>query len=109
MLALLHAPFWLRLLVVTRAAVIEETLFRGYGIERLQELTGNRWIAGGVTLAIFAMVHYLSGGWIHVVTAGWAGLVLTVFYFWRRDLGANIVAHWVLDGLGFLVLAQIIR
>lgn len=34
-----------RVLLVTRAAVAEEVLFRGYPIERIQEWTGNRFIA----------------------------------------------------------------
>jgi membrane protease YdiL (CAAX protease family) len=38
---LLATPFWYRLMLVTRAAFAEETLFRGYPIERLKELTGS--------------------------------------------------------------------
>jgi hypothetical protein len=37
-------PYWLNCLIVLRAAVSEELLFRGYAIERLQELTGNLFI-----------------------------------------------------------------
>jgi membrane protease YdiL (CAAX protease family) len=43
---MLDTPYWYRVAVVTRAAFVEELLVRGYGIERLQELTGSKVIAG---------------------------------------------------------------
>src|SRR5215467_3866254 len=39
---LLATPVWWRVISVVRAGVSEEVMFRGYGIERLQELTRNR-------------------------------------------------------------------
>jgi|KBSMisStaDraftv2_1062788.scaffolds.fasta_scaffold316459_3 membrane protease YdiL (CAAX protease family) len=48
---------------LTRAAVAEEFLFRGYGLERLQELTGSKWIAGLLTLAIFTYGHLSYWVW----------------------------------------------
>ncbi len=48
---LMAVPYWFRFAIVLRAAVVEETLFRGYGIERLRELTGSRFVAGALTLA----------------------------------------------------------
>lgn len=101
--ALLSMPLWYRVLLVTRAAVVEETLFRGYGIERLQELTGSRWIAGLVTLALFSFGHLSYWGWTQIIVAGAAGLVLTLQYIWRRDLGANIITHWIIDALSVLL------
>ena len=40
--SILALPYWLNVLIVMRAAVSEEILFRGYPIERLEELTGSR-------------------------------------------------------------------
>ncbi|HWA92865.1 MAG TPA: CPBP family intramembrane glutamic endopeptidase [Rhizomicrobium sp.] len=101
--ALYQTPFWFRVALVTRAAVMEETLFRGYGIERLQELTGSRWIAGAVTLAAFTVAHLSHWGWAHLMIAGGAGLILTLLYLWRRDLVCNMIAHWTVDAIGFLL------
>ncbi|MBS0471674.1 MAG: CPBP family intramembrane metalloprotease [Proteobacteria bacterium] len=98
-------PFGLKLAMVTRAAFVEEILFRGYGIERLAELTGSRWLAGAITLAVFAYAHITFWGWTQIIIAGAAGLVLTMLYLWRRDLGSNIVAHWLVDGVGLLLRA----
>lgn len=103
MVTFLHTPVWFRILLATRAAVMEETLFRGYGIERLQELTGNRWIAGGATWALFTLAHLNAWGWTQLLIIGWSALVLTVFYLWRRDLVSNMVGHGLTDLVGLLV------
>ncbi|MDE2111745.1 MAG: CPBP family intramembrane metalloprotease [Alphaproteobacteria bacterium] len=100
---LLHTPFWYRFFLVTRAATMEETLFRGYGIERTAELTGSRWLAGAVTWGLFTLAHLSAWGWAQLIVAGYGGLVLTALYLWRRDLVCNMIAHWVTDGAGFLL------
>lgn len=100
---LLDTPYWFRVLLVTRAAVMEETLFRGYGIERLRELTGSSWVGGIVTWALFTLAHLSAWGWAQLLIAGWGGLVLTLLYLWRRDLICNMTAHWITDGVGFLM------
>jgi len=103
MTALLKTPFWYRLILVTRAAVSEELLFRGYPIERLLELTRNRLVAGIVPWAAFTVAHPSFWGWAQLIVAGYGGLVLTVLYLWRRNLWANMLAHWIADGSGFLM------
>jgi len=100
---MLAIPFWVRVAIVTRASVCEELMIRGYGIERLQELTGSRLIAGAVTLAMFAFAHLSNWGPAQILVAGAIGLPLTVLYVWRRDLVANILAHWLIDAVGVLL------
>jgi membrane protease YdiL (CAAX protease family) len=99
---LLHTPFWYRVLLVTRAAVAEETLFRGYPIERLGEWSGSRLLAGVVTCAAFTYAHLSSWGAAQLIIAGYGGVLLTILYLWRRNLWANMLAHWIADGAGFL-------
>jgi membrane protease YdiL (CAAX protease family) len=101
--AIMAQPFWFRFLLVTRAALMEETLFRGYGIERLDELMGSRWVAGLLTWAAFALAHLGTWGWAQLLVAGWGGLVLTALYLWRRNLPTNMLAHWLTDAAGFLL------
>jgi uncharacterized protein len=97
-------PMWFRVLTVTRAAVVEETAFRGYGFERLSELTGSPLLAGLVTFALFTLAHLSGGGWGQVVIAAFGGLVLTLLYMWRRNIWSNILAHWLTDGAAFILL-----
>jgi membrane protease YdiL (CAAX protease family) len=101
---LFQAPFWFRVLLVTRAAFVEETLFRGYGFERITEFSGSRVLAAVATFALFTLAHYSGGGWGQVIIAAWGGLVLTVLYVWRRNLWANILCHWLTDAAGFLLM-----
>src|SRR5579862_8918508 len=89
--SLFQAPFWFRVLLVTRAAFVEEIAFRGYGFERLTELTSSKWVAALVTCALFTLAHYSGGGWGQVIIAAWGGVVLTALYLWRRNLWANIL------------------
>lgn len=103
MRTILQTPLWYRVLLVTRAAVAEELLFRGYGIERLNELTGSRVLAGLVTLAAFTYAHLASWGAAQLIIAGYGGVVLTILYLWRGNLWANMLAHWIADGAGFLL------
>ena len=96
-------PFWWRFITVVRAAVAEEIFFRGYAIERTQELTGSVRIAAIVPCAIFALEHVGYWGWWHLLVAGFAGAVLTALYIWRRNLWVTMLAHFVVDGAAFLV------
>jgi membrane protease YdiL (CAAX protease family) len=102
-------PLWFRLLTVTRAAVVEETAFRGYGLERLRELTGSKWLAAVVTWFLFTIVHLTSWGWGQVIIAAFGGITLTLLYVWRKNLWANIVAHWLTDGSAFILLPLLMR
>ncbi len=103
MSSLLATPFWYRFMLVTRAAVCEETLFRGYPIERLLELTRSRWVAALVSWAAFTYAHLGAWGWPQLIVAGYGGVLLTILYLWRRNLWANMLAHWIADGAGFLM------
>jgi membrane protease YdiL (CAAX protease family) len=96
-------PFWYRFMLVTRAAVAEETLFRGYPIERLEELTASLALAGFVSWAAFAIAHLGAWGWPQLMVAGFGGAILTILYLWRRNLWLNMIAHWIVDGTGFLL------
>lgn len=96
-------PFWYRLLLVTRAAVCEEILFRGYPIPRLEELTGRTWFAALISWSVFTLAHLSSWGWAQLIVAGYGGAVLTALYLWQRDLNCNMLAHFIIDGAGFLL------
>jgi membrane protease YdiL (CAAX protease family) len=99
----LQTPFWYRLLLVARAAVAEELLFRAYPIERLGELSGSRMLAAVVSVAAFTYAHLSGWGPAQVIVAAYGGVVLAVLYLWRRNLWANMLAHFLADGAGFLL------
>lgn len=97
-------PLWFKVLAVLTAGVVEETLFRGYALERLAALLGSLWTAAAITLVLFALVHWPVWGTGGVlVVLGTAG-VFTLFYVWQRDLVANVVAHVAVDAVGLVVV-----
>jgi uncharacterized protein len=103
MTRLLALPWGIRLLLVLRAAIFEEIVYRGYAIERLTELTGNRTLAAVIALILFTVAHAQYWGFAQLLIAGFGGLVLTILYLWRRDLACNMLAHFLTDGSGFLL------
>jgi uncharacterized protein len=100
---LMATPFWWRLISVIRAAVGEEILFRGYAIERGQELTGSKTVAAVLSCLVFTAAHIGPWGWGHLFIAGFGGLAFTLLYLWRRKLWINIIAHAIVDGAGVLL------
>ena len=89
-------PLWLVILIVLRAGIAEELFYRGYAIERLQQLGLNRYCAGVIPLLIFGFAHG-TNGWANVILALALGAVFTAVYLWRRDLVANMIGHFMID------------
>lgn len=102
--ALQALPLAQKASVVLAAAVSEEVLFRGYLMERIEELTGRSWAAVLATVVLFVGGHAAHFG---PVTNAWQTLLTLVFaglYLWRRDLTAPIVLHLVVDGWGLILV-----
>src|SRR5215472_1009229 len=89
-------PLWLITAIVFRAGVVEELFYRGYAIERLQIIGLGRFWSVAIPLVIFSLGHW-SGGAANILIAFTAGLILTAFYLWRRDLVANMIGHGLVD------------
>jgi membrane protease YdiL (CAAX protease family) len=100
--ALGRLPLWLVTVMVFRAGIMEELFYRGYAIERLQSWGLGRWAAAIIPLAIFSVGHW-TGGAANILVAAVLGGVLTLFYLWRCDLVANILAHVLVDFVGNVV------
>jgi membrane protease YdiL (CAAX protease family) len=98
---ILSQPYWFRLLLVMRAAVVEEILFRGYIIEKVRQLTGSVVLAIAVSVLTFTWAHYAGWGLVQLIPAFGAGLVLALLYVWRCDLPSNMLAHFLTDGRAF--------
>src|SRR5215472_11775128 len=92
-------PLWLITAIVFRAGVVEELFYRGYAIERLQMIGLGRFWSVAIPLLIFSFGHW-SGGAANILIAFAAGLILTGFYLWRRDLIANMIGHGLVDFVG---------
>jgi membrane protease YdiL (CAAX protease family) len=90
------------LLIAAMAGIAEEIVFRSILISQLETATGRSWLAAAISLAIFAGAH--AGGWgpWQILFAAVPGLILTIFFLWKRDLWVCILAHFLTDALGLL-------
>ena len=93
------------LLLAATAGIAEEIIFRSVLITELEAATGLKWLAALISLLVFAAAH--AGGWgpTQVIFAAVPGLVLTLFFLWKRDLWICIIAHFLTDALGLLSAA----
>lgn len=98
-----RVPLWLQTATMLRAGVVEEIVFRGYAIERIEALTGSRWAAGLLSAGVFIAVHIGSWGYAQLIVVAFGAAILTLLYVWRRDLASNMVAHFFADFVGFML------
>jgi len=90
--------WWVLLLSVLTAGITEEILFRGYSLERLHELTGNKWISGLISLMFFVAIHAIGWNMAHIIGVVIPlGIILTGLYFWQRNLLFVMIVHVVID------------
>jgi membrane protease YdiL (CAAX protease family) len=97
---------WVATLVVIRAGIAEEICYRGYAMTRIESLTGSRWIAAAIPLGLFAAFHFRLGA-AGMLIALILGAILTGFFMWRRNLIANMFAHFLIDFVPNVLLASL--
>ena len=89
-------PIGVSLLLYARAGIAEEVFYRGYAIERIEALTGNRAIASALPLLLFAGSHF-SQGPAGILMTFVIGAIATLIYLWKRNLLILILAHFMVD------------
>ena len=99
---ILRTPYWYRVLLVLRAAVVEEIIYRGYMIEKVRQLTGSAALAVIVSVAVFAFAHLRGWGPSHLLATADSGAIFSLIYIRLRDLPSNILAHFLTDATAFL-------
>lgn len=104
LVGLLAIPIGLRVAMALTAGICEEFLSRGYAIERLTALTGNRFIGAAVPAIMFTLGHVrLYGFGVGLLPVLATSISLTLLYVWRRNLVVNIAAHALIDLYGLLI------
>ena len=91
-----HVSLWVMTFMMLRAGILEEIFYRGYIMERLYIINSNWLVYFLFPSVLFGLMHYQQGiGGIIIASAG--GLVMSYFYWKKRDLKANILAHFMVD------------
>lgn len=96
------------LFVALTAAICEETIFRGY-LQR--QFTGwTRNAAAGILLQsiAFGAAHAYQGT-TGIITIFCFGCMFGWLAWWRKSLRPGILAHFLQDGIGSLVLARLMK
>lgn len=101
--ALLGLPFSYRCFIVVTAAVTEEVLYRAYAIGVGEHLLGSLWVASVISVVAFTFAHF-RWGLAHLIPVFVSGVVFTLLFVITHNLWLCIVAHAVVDGIGFLVM-----
>jgi len=93
-----QTSWFMILFAVITAGVTEEIIFRGYLIERLNELTGKPFIAVTISVIAFTLPHILNWNVTHVIGVVLPlGLILSWIYLWKQNLLFNIIIHTMID------------
>jgi uncharacterized protein len=101
---LASVPLAVRAGLVLTAAFCEEFIYRGFAIEELGMLTGNRWVGALGSLLLFTLGHAgVYGFSTALLIPASVGLVITLLYMFRNNLPACMLVHGGMDGL-FLIL-----
>jgi membrane protease YdiL (CAAX protease family) len=100
-------PTWYLVLTIVIIATAEELIYRAYALASLSAITGSFGIAGAISLLAFAAAHVPLWGWGPALTTLVSGAVVTLIYFWRRDIVALIIAHIATDLYGIVIAPHI--
>lgn len=89
------------------AATCEELIYRGYLQRQFAAWTGSA--AAGIVLqgAVFGFSHAYQGR-AQVVTIAVYGCLFGLLAAWRRSLRPGMLAHFLQDGIGGLILARLL-
>lgn len=94
-LVALSIPVLLAMIVTT--AITEEILFRGYPIERINELTATAWVGPVISFVVFVFPHvmFFGPGWL--LYHGSGTVMIYALYLRRRNLLACMLLHFLVN------------
>ena len=94
--------------MVIVVALVEETIFRGYLMLRIREVTSGPVSAVLLSSFIFSLGHGYEGA-ASVVTIFLLGIVFALIYQWRKGLTAVITMHFLQDFTGIVLVPLLKR
>lgn len=87
----------MKLLRVTTAAVVEEFIFRGYLMPRLQLIFKNNYLTILISATIFDLAHLSGGNIANTVFPLFDGLVFGYYYWKYKNIKTLIIYHFIID------------
>lgn len=97
-------PIAVRVALVITAGMCEEFIFRGFAIEQIGLLTGNRWLGAALSVIFFGLGHVgVYGFSTALLLPTTIGLMITLLYMLRNNLPVCMLMHATIDGLAILL------
>ena len=103
MLAYMHTHPLLLVITCLTAGVVEELLFRGYLIPRLNILFKNSYLPVIFSAIIFGVSHSGYGALINMLVPFLLGLIFGAYYQKYRNLKVLIFCHFFIDFLSMIL------
>ena len=103
--SIISNAYWLQLVIFVFAAFVEEIIYRGYIIERIEALTGSKWFAFAISAVAFTLVHLSSWAASQLIVVAFGAVMMGLLYLWKRDLIMVMIAHCLADVVGFALAA----
>lgn len=100
---LLTLPLWFRISATLVNGISEETISRGFAIERLEMITNSTWIGASIAYAASILIHIPGWGVLGALSRAPVLFVFVCLYLWRRSLVSCILAHVLVDGFSLVL------
>jgi membrane protease YdiL (CAAX protease family) len=102
---LLAVPWAMKLALTLTAGICEETILRGYALERLIGIFKNRWLPGAIVIVVFGAGHAGRYGLTPALLVPTViGAAITLLYLWRRNLPICMLLHAAIDAVGLFLI-----
>ena len=85
---------------VFTAAVVEELLFRGYLIPRLELFFKNAYLPVIISSILFGLVHVGFHNTSQMINTGFIGLITAIHFSIYRNIYILIIVHFAIDIIG---------
>lgn len=100
---ILRGNTFLLLFTCVTAGVVEELIFRGYLLPRLEIIFKSPSLAIIISSLIFGLLHYKYGTILNIAGPFFIGLVFAYYYWKYRSIKILIIFHFLWDLISLLI------
>lgn len=99
-------PFYLLVFAFTFVPVAEELFFRALLIPLFARYS-NPWVAAAISSLFFGITHAAYGSITEIIGATLLGLVLALYFAWKRDILPCMAAHSIYNFLSIFAIKML--
>lgn len=96
----------LKLFIVITAAFIEEMIFRGYLMPRIQLFVKGKWWPLVISALAFGLAHSHYGTFVNIAGATFIGFVFGWHYQKYRNIKVLIACHFLIDFVALFLISK---